>query len=735
MNKTLLLSLAALCCVQALNAQMPTATPIKGHVVNATPHKGRRVRTVPKLNPRLEADGNQFSLWESFETDGDKNFPDGWITSLTNDLDWYVGSPLYSGVTPTDGYYAGFATCFNLHDASWLISPEFTPMQGEQLMFDLYFDVRSLYVWSTEGDDKNIDEEDGLILKRENAENMKVCVSVDGGEWVEINNLWDKFGKLGYWDIMYDYSEPEFRRFTIDMSEYAGKNVKIGFCHQYLNEDFGYGMFLDAVRVSKPSVETSYMLPMGLMFFGITDELLGFQNMGIVPYNTPITWLNLTGDEDMQYKWEYSNIATESCFSSSDMDLDASYAPDYSDDPETPHTAYTFPTLTATNASGTSGSYTYADGVGAIMAGSDPELPTVEGDILKFGMTTFDPADDLQICNADFSTPAFGHSPMTKDWWTDHYFQGEQEEGDMAEITSNINFFYTTGNPIVIDAVRVVSMVECEPDAEFKLEVVSLNEDFTPGTVLAETSLKGSRMVAVDMDYAPFPDMYILPFMFDKPVVVDGVNFFVRVSGFNSDKVTLYAPVQSYEPKELCYSFATLHTVSPSMGADVESIIPASLDDNYVSYVMMLDAHYPYLTCADSEFESSMDEPSKTFNLESSYPAEELEVEDEDGALPEWLEVEKSGRYGNAKLTVTVKGGGNNEIARLMVSAPSVSKDFVIKRGAWSGIDELTDAVAEVGQQIFDLSGRRLSAEPADGIYIVKRVKPDGSATVEKVVR
>ena len=30
-----------------------------------------------------------------------------------------------------------------LHEASWLISPEFTPVAGNQLMFDLYFDVRA----------------------------------------------------------------------------------------------------------------------------------------------------------------------------------------------------------------------------------------------------------------------------------------------------------------------------------------------------------------------------------------------------------------------------------------------------------------------------------------------------------------------------------------------------------------------------------------------------------------
>ncbi len=734
MGNKLLLSLTLLCAIPALNAQLPATKAIKGHVVTRAAQSKPYARPLSNLNPRLAPEANGASLFESFETGGDKKFQNGWTTQSTGELDWYVGTPGMSGIPATDGIYCAFATCFNPHDASWLISPEFTPAEGEQLMFDLYFDVRAMYVWSTQGDNKNIDEEDGLILKRENAENMKICVSVDGGEWIVLKNLWDEFGKLGYWDIIDNYSKPEFRHFIIPMDEYAGKNVKIGFCHQYLNEDYGHGMFLDAVRVSLPPVETSYMLPMGLMFWGITNDMQALYNTAIVPYNAPIKWENTTYAEDLSFNWEYMNVATEQTFNSTMTDLSAIYVPDYSANPEASHTVYSFPTLTATNAAGTSGSFTYAGGDGTIFAGSHPELPARDGGVIKFGMTTFDPADDIQVYNADFSTPAFGYSPMTRDWWTDHYFEGQATEGDTAEITANMNFFYSTGAPIVIEGVRVMSLVECEPDAEFKLEIVTLNEEFVPSDIIATTTLKGSDLVPVDESISPFPETYILHFKFENPVVIDGCNFYVSVSGFNSDKVTYYAPVQSYEPKELCYSFANLHIKSVSQGSEGDSMIPAALENNLVSYVMALDANYPYLICGDTEFAATEEEPSKTFAFESSYPAEELEIKDADGTLPEWIKIEKSGRYGNTKIKVTVIGGGNGETADLTVSAPGVSKQLVVKRGAWTGLSDITGSVA-AERQIFDLAGRQLIAEPETGVYIVKTINTDGATSVDKVVK
>ncbi len=644
-----------------------------------------------------------------------------------------IYAPGMYGIAAPDGNYAAMGTCLALHDASWLISPEITPAQGEQLMFELYFDVRALYVWTPD----NVDENDGLILNRINAENMKICVSVEGGEWIVLKDLWDEYGKLGYHEIIDEYPAPEFRKFVLPLDEYAGKKVKIGFCHSFLNNESGHGMFLDAVKVSLPPVEASYELPFGTLFWGMSNDLMAMPSWAIMPYYTEQEWFNTTQSYGPS-SWEYMSLSTEDTFTSSERDLITTYNPDYSSDPEATYTMYSFPTLSVTDEAGTTGTYTYAGGDGIVFAGIAAELPSREGPAVQFGMSTFDQGDDVQIYNADFSTPAWGYSPMTADWWTNHYFNGEVGEGDLAEVVANINFFYTNGAPLVIDGVRVAASVECEDDAEFRMDIIPLDEDFVPGDPIATSTVKGSDLIRIDDSYAYFPNTAMICFKFDTPVVVDGFNFIARISGFNSEKVTYYAPLQSYKSVELCYGFSAVKVVSPSTGQEGETMVPTAVfEDLNNSFAMYLDARMPYLVCEDTEFEASADNNVKEFVFDSSYPAEELNVADATGSIPEWLSVEKSGRFGDTKVKVTVlEGADTPATAELTVSAPGVSRTITVKQGAWSGVSQIAGGNAVVTErQWFDISGRRLASEPAAGIYIVKDIRADGSVNVDKIVK
>lgn len=745
MRKILLLFFAIIGLVpqiKAVSAVLKQPTRVKGHVITHSEQKRPEMRLTVNMNPlRAAAVEGGMTLDESFET-GSYDLPEGWSADLTNENDWYVACPIMSGITPTEGYYSAAATCWKLHDASWLVSPDFTPREGEQLMFDLYFDVRSLYVWTIEGDDKNIDEEDGLILNRVNAENFKVCISVDGGDWVELKDLWKEYGDLGYHMIMDEYAEPEYRPFAIPLDKYVGKNVKLGFCHQYLDSKGGYGMFLDAVKVGLPPVKPYYMLPFETLFWGISNDFSGMVSEAIMPLYTEMTWENYSTEPDLKFGWEYSLFNSGKLFTSSDDNLITVFKPDYSENPELSHTIYSFPTLTATNGAGTKGSYTYADGNGHIFAGAEAALPSREGEKVQFGLSTFDVADDFQIYNCDFSTPAWGYNSMTTDWWTDHFFHGAQEAGDKVEVTSNINFFYAPGTPLVIDGVRVAASTECEDDAEFKMQLVEMNEDFMMCDVLAEATVKGADLVKIDPSEAPFPNTVMLCFKFEKPVVIDGKNFVARLSGFNSKKVTNYSPLQSWKNADMCHGFASLDITAPSIGQSEtrEQLMAASLDGNYTSFAMFLDGVMPWLVCEDTEFEATKENPGKVFEFDSSYSAEDLTVtSDGDGGLiPEWIEIKKSGRYGNTRLTVTVTDGSQeNEMVILTVSAPGVSKNLTVKRGNWHGglIDITADASRVVEQRWFDLSGRHVNSEPANGIYIIRNVHADGSVTTEKVMR
>jgi len=744
MKRHLLFQLSLLCSLAAVAGASGVPQRVGTHVVTRSASAKPVFKAVKSMNPALASEAGP-SLYESFECP-DKTFPEGWTLDLTNDNDWMIYAPGMYGITTTDGSYAASATCLTgndgkqqLHEASWLVSPEIVVKPGEQLDFDLYFDVRSLYVWTTTGDDKTIDEEDGLILNRINAENMKICISVDGGEWVVLKNLWEEYGKLGYWDIIYDYAYQEFHKFSIPLTEYEGKTVKIGFCHSYLDERGGHGMFLDAVKVSLPPVEASYSLPFGTLFWGMSNDLLAMPSWVNVPYYTDLYWTNETYADGATYKWEYSSYNDEETISASDMDLVTNFKPDYSLDPEARYTMFTFPTLSASTESGSTGSYTYADGEGIVFAGISAELPTTEDGMMSFGLSTFDQADDVQLYNADFDVPAWGHNAMTQDWWTNHYFKGMQGEGDYAKITSNINFFYSNGAPLVINGVRVAACAVFEDDAEFTMDIVALNEDFTLGDVIASAKTKGSDVLKIDDTYANYPNSVMIGFKFDKPVVVDGINFIARISGFDSDKVEYYSPLQSYKSAPLCYGFSTLEICAPSMGYSIpgESMMPTAVfEDLYNSFAIYLDGYYPYLKCEESEFEFTSDVTEKTFVFDSSYLASELSVTGANGEVPSWLEIEKSGSYGATNIVVKAVGGVEAaETAVLEVSAPGVSHKLTVKPAVTSGISQIAGTSPVAERILFDLSGRRISAAPASGAYIVHNVHADGSVTVEKLLK
>lgn len=275
------------------------------------------------------------------------------------------------------------------------------------------------------------------------------------------------------------------------------------------------------------------------------------------------------------------------------------------------------------------------------------------------------------------------------------------------------------------------------------MEIISLDEDFVPSEVVATKVIRGSEVVRIDDSYAAFPNSVMMCFEFDEPVVLDGVNFIARFSGFDSDKVSYYAPLQSYEDAELCYGWSALEIFSPSMGsvAPEETFVPiVNLGDKQNSFAMYLDARFPYLKCEENSFEASEEAPAKTFVFDSSYPASELSVSDLAGEIPSWIAVEKDGAFGNTRITVkALEGSGDNEpkTSELFVSAPGVSHKITVKQGRYAGISDITlpGASPVVECQWFDLTGRCLASEPASGVAVVREIHADGSVTLRKVMK
>lgn len=742
MRKTLLLS--SLIATGGLAFAGPVAIQQSKPLPSLPAGVAGDIRTTShSVNPcRVSAD--DYRLNESFEKDDMSDFtlPDGWAKVVDNDMQWIPYFMGRLGMASFDGLYAAMANCWELHDEAWLISPEIVVAEGDELSYALYFDVRSLYVWKA----PYVDDEDGLILDRVNAENIRLCISVDGGEWIELDNLWKTYGDMGYHEIIDDYPTPEFRKFKIDLSEYAGKKVKIGWCHSYTDENGGHGMFLDAVKVSAPQLEAGYDLPLSMTFMGLTSDMSYMPGFGFVPYYTPVIWEPNVWGEDYNYAWSVVDLDGETIGTGSGDEYSTLVTPDYSVAEDANYTMSYFPTIEVSKEGATPGIYTYGDGYAYLFGGGRPAMATRDGGEINFGLTSFDPADGVYTVNADFDTPAWGYNAMTQRWWTDHYMRGEAEADDVVKIINNLNVFMTAGSPMVIDGVTVLGMGRFDDDVEFKMEIVRLGDDFVPAdTAVATATLTGAEVTKDSETDYPY-DVCAFEFKFDQPIVVD-YNMVTRFSGFDNDKVEFFAPFQSALPVNSCHGFATQSIYAPSIGGEkvYENmigiyVIDGGYGDAMNSFAHVLDATYPYLHGTDNEFSATEAGQQKVITLDSWYDAADLKVSvanaEGDEALPSWLKIEKQGRFGKTEITITADGvvPGDSDQCDILLSAPGVSYNIHVSQTATAGLNAIsTDGTVITG--IYDLTGRSLNAIPASGAYIVKKRDASGNTTTQKYIR
>ena len=109
----------------------------------------------------------------------------------------------------------------------------------------------------------------------------------------------------------------------------------------------------------------------------------------------------------------------------------------------------------------------------------------------------------------------------------------------------------------------------------------------------------------------------------------------------------------------------------------------------------------------------------------------QLSATQADGSpLPEWLSVELSGRYGDAKASFT----GKSQVAAscdVLISAPGAKQVINV---ATEGYTSITDINANADAQtvgIYNLCGQRVNGELPAGIYIVRQA----NGKTQKVIK
>lgn len=691
-------------------------------------------------SPLHKAEGLNGSdlLFESFEGwDGETLtwVPEGWTVESYGDSElssyqkWHPSAGGTFMPAPTDGQYY-FGVFYSENQDEWLISPVVTLGQNNNLYFDM--NIEPLWFYNLDQAHFNFDDYE-FIGTPEIVFNVKVNVREVGGEWATALDMADKFKEMSGMEMLMYNSDASLMPFSVDLSAYAGKEIQVAF--QYVGSD-GQSYFIDSIRIGNPALEPPvYMMPYSTQYWGFTRDLNGL-NMGIaaLPVFTDLMWMSYDYVDGATYTWEYNDPKdTDKWITVDDDDmLIASYGTDFSSEFTTRNNLYYLPKLTI-SAPGAS-SATYQNPANFMQMGGKADfLATASnGDkvMLNMGLVPFNRITEglgIYTYREDFGTPIipiFGYNENVDKFWTDYTFQGENEEGEGAKLTSILNFIYSSASPTVVTAADLFAYTSgIGENVEFSCNIYPVDDNFEPllDSPVASATLHGQNITVLN-EGDQSPDLSCLTFVFDSPAVLDDnyMAYVVMISGFNNPEVTYFCPLQSlYAPdaplalgwiaKDITFQDNTRTSYSPMVSAEGEPL--------YTSFAINLEAYLPWLQCDTDEIEVSNNGTVVGFN--SYYAGEDYSVD-----APDWAEVTLDGRYGSTTITVNAVYTDEDRQDEITISAPGVNKTFILNQAAGtgtSGISEIISAGNDAIESVYNLNGQKVNAAnlPA-GVYMIK---------------
>lgn len=690
--------------------------PVKRLVTNRLPQAINPRRNAPAKAEA--ADG--IALQEGFEAfdDTDGWQPEGWATQSLGDpivsespQNWFVTSGLMYSPAPVGNYYEAVFFDAAAKD-EWLITPAVTLTATPVLYFKAYIEPVFLFNLN------NVDWDTFEFTAVEPAATLQVLVKPAGAEeWTLVHDYFDDYKDLSFselYEVKYDGNN--LTQYSIDLADYAGQQVQLAF--RYVGAD-GNTMLLDDIMVSNPKLEAEYCYPFNSLFYGVNTEFSSLSiSMPLLPVNEELIWYNYCEEEGVTSTWQCHDWATNEILTTNSFDLTATYFPDYSSDFTCRNNCYDSPILTLSKPGAADGSYQRYQ---YFQVGGRAEWEFSNG-VKTLGVMPFDVQTegiDIMVADNDMEAgiPIYGYSKDVDQFWTDYTFHGEEEEGEGVKLTSIMNCYFTSENPIVFSDAWALAKGQIGADAVFTLDVCLIDDEGALKEPMAVATCRGADMI---VEEGGMQNSYAIPFSFDQPVVISAADtelYVVRLSGFNDpDNVTYFAPYQSVEDNPDWLGLGWLQK-EITMGGDTRtSLSSTSYYTGFQSFAIGLDAFYPWLFPAAEEV-STDSEGLAQIALGSYYDGSQLTATQPDGSpLPAWLTATITGRYGDAKIEFTATG---TEAADqpVLISAPGVSATVTVH---YDGNASITSAIADsdnAPSQLINVAGQQVSGSTAPGIY------------------
>lgn len=710
--------------------------PAANRTINPDMHKTRRAA--------IQKEG--YVLIEDFEEwDGDMDntawIPDGWTIdhkdSPESNRGWKMTKPFSS-----DDYISSKCMTYEMFDEEdvevdeWLITPEVTLQSGMQLSWEsmptIYF-----YDWNPTNPTFQPVTKDDII------NDIKVNVSTDGGvTWTTIFSMaedWAERNKSSFFTL-FNYS---MLPYTVSLENYAGKNIRVGF--QFVGHGPCNTNFIDNVTIGLPPTQTSYSRPMSNLYFGLDEydrNLPGSIMAG--PVFQPIKYTNSTKTRKYESVWTYTDSEGEK--TSTDQNLVVTYTTDHTTPATSRNNWYEFPVLTATSATTAPEPFSYqgffqAGGKGEFELTIKDDDGTITNESLDLGLTVADAYSEGTATWADITVPYFGYNNESDRFWSRDML-GEDYVPDDPDNWKHLekigNYHYSPESPIVIYGARINGYGKINRNGiKMKAEIYLLNATGTiPNEPAYVAECRPEDIIIVDRGGSN--DFLSFNFRFDEPVVIskkEAYAYFVTITGFrDAENVEYFSPemTEISTPTGLGLGwcgFKTLYQGDEPPFPYTWSAVANYTKDELVSFFIMLDAAFPWLE-TDVETLTLSEENVGTVMMDSYHHADDLTVE----GMPEWLTVEKTGRYGETTLKFAARGVPEDKpTATVTVKGHGVNKTLSIDTSMTSIDRIIMDETANGPEAVYTLDGRRIDTSKAmqPGIYIIRTA--DGKT--RKVIR
>lgn len=520
----------------------------------------------------------------------------------------------------------------------------------------------------------------------------------------------------------------------MSLGAFAGKKTQVAL--RYVGDD-GNTMFVDELAICYPQLDgISFMEPLDIQYWGFErSHDLSCLNIPIaqIPVYSDESWTNMTYIDGAEFSWSYCNpVTAEMTDGGNEETLTVRYLPDYSSENTKRNNLFYPPVLTATAPNASPGSATSS--YSFLQAGGKPEYKLKDGSMLNCSLMPFlfqDKGLSIAIVDSekygDATLPIFGHDENTDKYWLDYTF-GEDEPGadDKISLDGILNFIYPSESAMVVRGVDVFGKGIIADDAELTIRIYEIGYDYefepNKNAIVASATCKGSDILKDGTSDGRNTTLCI-PFDFEAPAVLkaqEGVGaYVVYFTGFNSDKVEYFAPLQSQIPDDyMCLGWITKHM--QVFGQDRYSTTPMAdhqgeFGPYYCAFAIGLHAEHPWLTSESESVKLPADGSSVSVALGSYYDGSELDV-----TAPAGVRHEISGRYDECVLTLSHDDSDVVAQGDVTVSAPGV--ELVLPLTQSSGINDIDmDASDAKVTGVYDLSGRRINAANAgSGMYLVR---------------